>query len=310
MVKNLKVKVLFLIFILLLFPAQTLAMPHCSCRKDRPLKLTDPPMTGDDIQSIQQLLKNLGFYKKEVNGVYDKNTYDAIIQFQKSTDLVVDGVLGKATLKALAKFYEEPAASLAVDAPKGNVEIVINALDRTLTIFDDKKPFKTYPVAVGTFKTPTPIGLFTITEKAMWGEGFGSRWMRLSVPWGSYGVHGTNKPWSVGGFESHGCIRMHNQHVEQIYEWVKIGTKVYILGGVDGPFTFGLNTLVEGSKGSDVVEVQKRLAGFGFYDGVYDGIYGASTKEAVISFQQAKGLEVSGNVDKATYESLGILLFE
>ena len=49
---------------------------------------------------------------------------------------------------------------------------------------------------------------------------------------------------------------MHNSHVEQVFEWVNIGTKVFIIGGTDGPFTFGLNPLTEGSKGSDVLEVQ------------------------------------------------------
>ena len=43
-----------------------------------------------------------------------------------------------------------------------------------------------------------------------------------------------------------------------------VGHKVFLIGGVDGPFTFGLNPLTQGSKGSDVMEVQKRLAGYGF----------------------------------------------
>jgi len=62
---------------------------------------------------------------------------------------------------------------------------------------------KSFPVAVGTFDTPTPIGLFTITEKSSWGEGFGARWMRLSVPWGIYGIHGTNKPVVYWGALNH-----------------------------------------------------------------------------------------------------------
>ena len=59
-----------------------------------------------------------------------------------------------------------------------------------------------------------------------------------------------------------------------------------------------------------MVEVQKRLSGYGFYNGPYDGIYEYKTKEAVIAFQKANGLQPSGNVDVATYEALGILLFE
>lgn len=194
--------------------------------------------------------------------------------------------------------------------PKGEVSLIIYALERKLVVLDDGKPFKTFPVAVGTFETPTPVGLFRITEKSKWGEGFGTRWMRLSVPWGIYGIHGTNKPHSIGGFASHGCIRMHNSHVEQLYEWVKVGTKVYIVGGVDGPFTFGFRTLVDGSRGSDVQEVQKRLYNLGYYGGRFDGIYGAGTREAVKAFQRENGLQATGIVDEATYRALGIYRFE
>lgn len=212
----------------------------------------------------------------------------------------------------LVAFYSPSQAfqDTSGQKPKGEVSLVIYTLERKLVVLDGGKPFKTFPVAVGTFETPTPIGLFRITEKSKWGEGFGSRWMRLSVPWGIYGIHGTNKPYSIGGFASHGCIRMHNRHVEEVYSWVKVGTKVYIVGGVDGPFTFGFRTLVQGSRGSDVVEVQKRLFNHGFYSGNFDGIYGSGTREAVKAFQKGRGLKATGIVDEATYRALGILRFE
>ena len=46
-----------------------------------------------------------------------------------------------------------------------------------------------------------------------WGGGFGTRWLGLNVPWGIYGIHGTNQPWSIGTQASAGCIRMFNRHV-------------------------------------------------------------------------------------------------
>lgn len=267
-------------------------------------------MYGQDIKEIQVQLQQLGFYNDFINGVYDKNMEKAVRDFQKSEGLLKDGVVGPKTIAKLAQIYEAPVSSHDTEKPTGQITIAIDTIERQLIVFSDGKPYKSFPVAVGKFETPTPIGLFTITEKDAWGEGFGSRWMRLSVPWGVYGIHGTNKPWSIGGFESAGCIRMHNNHVEQVYEWVDIGTKVFILGGIDGPFTFGLKALTDGSKGSDVIEVQKRLTGFGFYNGKYDGDYGFKTQQAVKAFQRANGLEPSGNVDAATYEALGIVLFE
>ena len=293
------------------YKTTSIARPRCSCNEDRILRYTNPPMYGEDVKEIQVQLKQLGFYDNQINGVYDKSTAESVKDFQKNERLPIDGVFGHKTLNKLAQIYEAPVSRLDdVKKPQGEISIGIYAIERQLVVFSDGEPYKSFPIAAGKFETPTPIGLFTIIQKDAWGEGFGSRWMRLSVPWGVYGIHGTNKPWSIGGFESAGCIRMHNNHVEQVYEWVDIGTKVFIIGGVDGPFTFGMNPLTQGSKGSDVVEVQKRLSGFGFYKGKFDGDYGLQTQEAVIAFQKAYGLDPSGNVDKATYEALGIVLFE
>lgn len=63
-------------------------------------------------------------------------------------------------------------------------------------------------MGVGKAATPTPLGYFKVTDKAAWAGGFGTRWMGLDAPWGEYGIHGTNKPWTVGQRKSGGCIRM------------------------------------------------------------------------------------------------------
>jgi lipoprotein-anchoring transpeptidase ErfK/SrfK len=46
---------------------------------------------------------------------------------------------------------------------------------------------------------------------------------------GEYAIHGTNNPGSVGGFVSHGCIRMYNQDVMDLYGRVSYGTPVVVL---------------------------------------------------------------------------------
>lgn len=43
-----------------------------------------------------------------------------------------------------------------------------------------------------------------------------------------YAIHGTNNPASIGGFVSHGCIRMHNSEVLDLYARVRIGTPVVV----------------------------------------------------------------------------------
>jgi lipoprotein-anchoring transpeptidase ErfK/SrfK len=51
----------------------------------------------------------------------------------------------------------------------------------------------------------------------------------LGLDRGNYAIHGTNNPSSVGRFVSHGCIRMHNADILDLYQRVHVGTEVIVL---------------------------------------------------------------------------------
>ncbi len=51
----------------------------------------------------------------------------------------------------------------------------------------------------------------------------------LGLNHGNYAIHGTNDPSSIGGYVSHGCIRMHNEDVMDLYQRAPLGTEVYVL---------------------------------------------------------------------------------
>jgi lipoprotein-anchoring transpeptidase ErfK/SrfK len=55
----------------------------------------------------------------------------------------------------------------------------------------------------------------------------GSRAMYLGST--LYRIHGSNEPWTIGTNVSSGCIRMRNADVEDLYNRVKIGTKVVVI---------------------------------------------------------------------------------
>lgn len=61
-----------------------------------------------------------------------------------------------------------------------------------------------------------------------------------------------------------------------------------------------------GSAGATVTEIQRRLKGWGYYDGAVDGIYGSRTENAVKYFQRKNGLTVDGQVGDKTLAALGI----
>ncbi len=50
----------------------------------------------------------------------------------------------------------------------------------------------------------------------------------LTLRGGEYAIHGTNRPESIGHFVSHGCIRMHNRDIVELYLLVPVGTPVIV----------------------------------------------------------------------------------
>ena len=185
--------------------------------------------------------------------------------------------------------------------------IVVDTNQLKLTLYVNGEPYKTYPVAVGRPNqfTLSPVGEWKIIHKSRnWGGGFGTRWMGLNVPWGIYGIHGTNKPWSIGTRASAGCIRMFNHDVEELYEWVPTGTPVKIIG-VEPDVSFD-RRLRTGLTGRDVVFVQLRLQELGFDAQGADGRYGPNTARAVEELQRLYGLPVDGEVYEDVYYILGL----
>jgi L,D-transpeptidase ErfK/SrfK len=264
----------------------------------RYLRLSEPPMMGPDVENVQRRLNELGYYTGDINGIYDKATAEAVRSFQKNFNLVADGIVGPLTWDAIGL---EPGAQEFYDQ---QYHIIIDLDKKELTLLDGPQFLYTWPVAVGKPSTPSPVGQWRIIQKIENPGGpFGTRWMRLSVPWGAYGIHGTNNPSSIGKAVSHGCIRMYNEDVEVLYGIVPLGTRVDIIGDV---FTGRLLYLgVE--PGSDIAAVQQILYDLGYYTGPIDGIYGTQTRDAVIAFQRDYGLAQDGVVGPETYNALQML---
>lgn len=286
-------------------PANTIICP-INCDQSRDLYLNTPPLRGDDVLELQEALHALGLYNHPLNGVFDENTQKSVCAFQKKFGLTINGRVVESTWDVIARAVEKPDPVKNAPPPRGKKVILIDTARRTLTVFNDGEPYRQFPVAVGKPETPTPIGNWKIARKAAnWGTGFGSRWLGLNVDWGIYGIHGTNKPYSIGGYQSHGCIRMHNSHVEQLYQWVTVGTPVIIVGD---PFRYmdpPHKILRQGDTGAAVMEVQAALKRLG-YDIEVDGIWGPGMEKVIIQYRKDVGLPFDNSVNKAVYKSLGL----
>ncbi len=50
----------------------------------------------------------------------------------------------------------------------------------------------------------------------------------MTLAGGEYAIHGTNRPNSVGGYVSYGCVRMYNQDISDLFDRVEVGTQVVV----------------------------------------------------------------------------------
>ncbi len=120
------------------------------------------------------------------------------------------------------------------------LSIYIDKSDNTLIVKCSDQVIKLYRVATGA-ENITPVGEFTIDSRIKnptWfkkGEAIppgspenalGTRWLGFNKP--QYGIHGTIHPELIGQQVSHGCVRMHNEDVEELFDYIPIGTKVTI----------------------------------------------------------------------------------
>jgi lipoprotein-anchoring transpeptidase ErfK/SrfK len=97
---------------------------------------------------------------------------------------------------------------------------------------------KVYPIAIGRAGMETPLAIWKINAKYHTDPKgvYGPRKMRLFRRYASgggykyvytaYGIHGTNQPWVIGTKASHGCIRLYNRDILELWPQVPIGTTV------------------------------------------------------------------------------------
>ncbi len=116
--------------------------------------------------------------------------------------------------------------------------IVVSIPDRKLAVIEDGRVLRVFDVAVGAPASPSPVGIFTVVNRidrpTYYAPGkvippgpanpLGTRWLGLDRA--GYGIHGTDRPDSIGRAKSHGCIRLRNRDVEALFPLVHTGDTV------------------------------------------------------------------------------------
>jgi lipoprotein-anchoring transpeptidase ErfK/SrfK len=142
-----------------------------------------------------------------------------------------------------------PRETVAYEGPHGANTIIIDTSERRLYLVQDDGTAIKYGVGVGREGFQW-AGVNRISRKAEWPGWTPPPAMRKRQPYlppymeggpnnplgaramyiGStlYRIHGSNEPWTIGQAVSSGCIRMANEDVIDLYERVKVGTKVVV----------------------------------------------------------------------------------
>jgi lipoprotein-anchoring transpeptidase ErfK/SrfK len=120
--------------------------------------------------------------------------------------------------------------------------IVVNVTSRQVTLYRDGAQVYQASVAVGSPDSPTPQGHFFVTEVlrltdpgdaygpyALGLSGFSNTYYSFDGGPGQIAIHGTDQPQVIGGYASHGCVRLTNPDITTLATQVPAGTPVDIV---------------------------------------------------------------------------------
>lgn len=137
--------------------------------------------------------------------------------------------------------------------------LVLNIPEMRLFDFTSDRRPEVFAVAVGDPEVPTPVGDFVVGNKRVdptWNvpasileerpglparvapgpdNPLGTRWMTIGNT--SYGLHGTNVRWSIGRDATHGCVRLYESDVRELFDRIEEGVRLQL---VYQPYKWGM----------------------------------------------------------------------
>lgn len=101
MKKSFKIGVVVVLLLLLVGCTSQFLLNENNYQIIEPTAIINSSSSSQDIKLVQQKLKNWGYYKGKVDGIYGSQTKSAVRLFQKRNGLKVDGIVGNKTLAAM-----------------------------------------------------------------------------------------------------------------------------------------------------------------------------------------------------------------
>lgn len=225
---------------------------------------------GDNVRSVQQKLKSLGFYNGSVDGDFGEGTAAAVTRFQKQYGLTADGKVGTQTLNTLrnARATAKPDYKPTTPTPRPTATPAFsqNTYLRNGSSGSDVRKMQERLISLG-YLSGTATGRFDDATEA-----------------GVVAFQKRHTSYADGVAGPDTLKALYSSSARST------STSAAIIG----------TTLQMGSEGSTVRSLQTKLKSLGYYTGSVDGSFGEGTKNAVIAFQKANNISADGKAGSAT----------
>lgn len=181
------------------------------------------PSRGEEVTWVEQRLSDLGYRPGPIDGLYDDRTRHAVIAFEKWEGMSRDGVVGEEVWWRLLG-AERPVPRVR----SGGKWIEVNKKKQVLLYCLDGTVERIIPVSTGTpyilYGQETPTGLFQVTRKndRMRKPRYHPMYIRST----NIAIHGYEYVPAYAA--SHGCIRITLADMDDLFDLVPVGTRVYI----------------------------------------------------------------------------------
>jgi lipoprotein-anchoring transpeptidase ErfK/SrfK len=189
-------------------------------------------------------------------GISDDHTDIALVHAKAGTKLAERSAAAAITsaLRHHATVVDLKVAAITPKVTAKNLgpTIVVRVNENRLSLYDGFDVEQTWSVATAKPGYTTPTGVWNIYDKRenpTWynpaldgwgadlpavipggpGNPMGTRAIYIDAP-GLIRIHGTTDDGSIGRYASHGCIRMHNSEVEDLFDRIPVGAHVVVVG--------------------------------------------------------------------------------
>ena len=240
---------------------------------------------GADAKNVQTRLKELGYYRGNLDGNFGRASVNALKSFQTNNGLKADGKAGKETY---AKLYSAEAVPFAVPETPTPTPAPTEA-----------------PKQESSFWTTLRTGMTGSDVKQLQ-----ENLIRLGYLAGKAdGVYGVKTVAAVRAFQKANGLTQDGVAGPKTQIAVYGGTAkaaetVSAADETSSAKVSTSSTLKQGSRGTEVRNLQKQLISLGYLTGKADGVYGRLTTAAIKAFQKANKLTADGIAGKKTLAQL------